>query len=174
MNISPLLVLEIFTGVFFLIFLLLLWKKWTDIKVFFHPENFAKITMIESDNNMLTWIEKKNADLNFIFNNGKYNMFDKDTTGAKQNTVIYRSGRLAHFIYIEGNENPVDLRGRIAPANARLNYDQETAGMTDLFLDNSNPAELWTKIGIAVLVVGVIIIIVLLLKGQTPPPEVVA
>lgn len=62
-----------------------------DIMIFLKPHDYAEIIMLESDNNIRTWVEKKNDTLTLDFNNGSYNMFYGD--GEEQNaTEVSKEG----------------------------------------------------------------------------------
>lgn len=107
--------------------------KRKNILSFFFPHKWVEVEMVESDNNTQIWLQKKTTDLTFKFNGEPYNMFHKEDKESKYSYVekeengvmikekvklpqskrkfpIYRAGRLAKFLYIEGNPNPVDLR----------------------------------------------------------------
>lgn len=58
--------------------LLALMIMWKDILVFFVPQNYNKIIMLESDGNITAWTQKKNDSNQFKFKDGLYNMFIGD------------------------------------------------------------------------------------------------
>lgn len=77
---------------------------------FLQPDNWAIVEMLELDNNCRNWIQKKNKDLQFQFNEGTYNLFQIDQDTKQKIPPIYRSGRLVKFYFDEGNPNPKDMR----------------------------------------------------------------
>ena len=60
----------------FCLAVLYIWLNWQSIDSFFHPEKYSIIDMLESDNNSRVWLQRKNKDLRFLFNDGWYNMFE--------------------------------------------------------------------------------------------------
>lgn len=61
--------LLIFPAFLIVLVLIIFWK---DIQVFFFPDNYNRVFMIENDGNISFWYQKKNKDLTFEFRNGLY------------------------------------------------------------------------------------------------------
>lgn len=144
--------LTIITGFVLVMLVVILWKKKDEIRAFFWPGSWAEIEMLELDNNTKIWLQKKNDSLTFKFNSGIYYMYEPGTKEVmaeeldEQGNVkkdeqgnpimvkkkaplpvrqpsIYRSGRLAKFFYIEGNENPLDFRNNTITGNPQINEE---------------------------------------------------
>lgn len=147
-------------GVVILFFII----KYKEIMSFLKPQNWAEITMIESDNNISRWLQKKNSDLRFTFNEGLYNMFDTDP----RNSNVYRKGRLSAFIFAEGIANPLNIKSNEKFTSLpQMTKQFKMIDITKLWSsDNSGFMELINKYGI-ILLLGVLgIIIVILVNNQ--------
>lgn len=120
----------------FLIFLVVLFLFRIQILSFIFPQNYALVEILEVDNNVRSWIQKKNSSLSFKFNEGVYYMF----TGEDRfrSPSIYRKGRLAKFYYVEGNPYPLDYRNIKLTGDAKLNAQVETIQMNNLFFEDDN------------------------------------
>lgn len=147
-----------------------------EIRSFINPHQWCLIQMIEADNNISSWLQKKNADLRFEFNKGLYNMFDqvdikfeKDTNGKiikkkLKGTSIYRSGRVASFMYIEGNENPIDLRHLQVTGNPQYQRDLKEMDISGMFQSEKSALEdFFSKYGVIIIIAGFVIVILILL-----------
>lgn len=162
-----------------------------EIRAFVWPNRWVDISMIESDNNVSQWLQKKSEDLRFDFNDGKYNLFEAsgekevwterevpkpDGTKSVQKvkkfvpdgkySVVYRSGRLAKFFYIEGNENPLDMRELKPSGNPRVTSNLMGIDLSKLFRSETTMMEdLWKRFGPFVMIGGIGLIIFILLQG---------
>lgn len=125
------------TIIFILLPLLITWftlmfifrKK---IDSFIHPENYILVEMLEMDNNVREWLQRKNNSLTFIFNKGTYNMF---TGENKTIPSIYREGRLAKLFYVEGNAYPLDFRNNKLTGDPYLNSQLDSINLSNLFFE---------------------------------------
>lgn len=129
-------IISLFTMLVVLIVFLIFRKE---ISSFLFPHKWAKIMMLESDNNVYQWLQPKNKDLRFTFNDGFYNMFESRILNNEKNSIftsIYRDNRLPCFIYVEGNENPIDLRKIEATGNPQLNRQIQDIDISKLFVYN--------------------------------------
>lgn len=69
---TPIQIIGIITGMELFIALIVMWKE---IVVFFFPQNYNRIIMLESDGNIKSWIQRKNEHNQFLFKEGLYNMY---------------------------------------------------------------------------------------------------
>lgn len=69
---TPIQIIAIITGMELIIALIVMWKE---IIVFFFPQNYNRIIMLESDGNIKSWIQRKNEHNQFLFKEGLYNMY---------------------------------------------------------------------------------------------------
>lgn len=113
---------------------ILIYLKRVAILSFLFPNQWALVTMVESDNSVSTWIQRKASDLRFVFNEGLYNMYEKRIDGGSYDTVIYRSGRLVHYFYVEGNENPIDLRTLKTTGNPQMDLQKLRVDISKMFI----------------------------------------
>lgn len=159
----------------------LLYVNRKDIAAFFFPQDWAEVTILESDNNIRTWLQKKSADLSFKFNMGKYNMFEKQPeekkaeaeglekvpTPDRKGTAIYRSGRLSRFFYIEGCPDPLDFRQVKITGNAQLTEQLDKVQVMDLFTGQASQfEEVWRKIAPFVIIAGFLLVIFFLWQNN--------
>lgn len=134
---------------------------------YLYPNMYAKITMLESDNNIIDFMVKKSKDLRFTFNDGYYNLFEslevpKPYDGIKKGTSIYRSGRLVRFIFKEGNENPIDLRSIRATGNPQLNKQINAIDITRIVTGRGlDGMEIIRKYGLWI-VIGIIVLFIVM------------
>lgn len=159
-----------------------------DIRAFLMPSKWNKVTMVESDNNLTKWLQKKTPDLRFKFNEGYYNMFHgsnmKEVINKRKVPLpngtfktedikkmvpsgysVYREGRLAHFLYIEGNEDPIDLRQIESTGNPQIISSRSKIDFANLMkTDKTKLEELWSLISPFVIIMGIAIIIMLLVN----------
>ena len=152
---------------FFLLLALAVYLFRNEIRAFFKPDQWASITMIEADNNVSSWLQKKNPDLRFTFNEGIYNMFDI-SKGVIDKTVVYREGRLGKFFYIEGNKNPMSFRHLQSNVNNLPQIDQQLTkiDLSRLFSSSESLSqELLSKYGFYVITAIIILLLVVLFKG---------
>lgn len=149
--------------------------KRKQILSFFFPQNWVNVIMLESDNNVNDWLQKKNKDLRFTFNDGYYNMFESADSivpapsgrMVKGATSVYRSGRLATFLYVEGNENPVDLRNLKVTGNPQLNKQLTKVDIGKLFVDDSTPfINVLKQLQPYLIIGGVILLVIIVLRGN--------
>lgn len=141
-----------------------------DIRAFFNPNGWSSITMIESDNTVSNWLQKKEDDLQFEFNGGNYNMFDTSVTKGINKTVVYRSGRLGHFFYVEGNKNPINMRDLQLESTGQAQIDNQLSKIEISRLFQSQETGLdnvikWLPIVLAVIII--IILVIILSQGNT-------
>lgn len=161
---------------------LIIFRK--NIMSFFWPQNYCYVTMLESDNNVSSWIQRKNPNLKFIFNEGEYNLYDKIpekslpplydgkgrlATSMPVSTAVYRSGRLAQFFYIEGNEDPLDYRNNKITSNPQMNRQRKTVDYTKLLTAAPGIKE-WIIYALLGLAVGFIIGQIIGGWGKVPAP----
>lgn len=203
MMINPYIILNVMYVVcagFFILFLGILFKRRDEIRAFFFPQNWAEIEMCESDNNTVTWLQRKNKALRFEFNGGYYNMYDttsnvtlteeennaldkiadpetrelerKILTESKRKMVsVYRSGRIAKFFFNEGNENPIDFRNVKPTGNPVMTKTQEAIDLMELATGTeSGIEEFWRKYGLIIVVVGFLIVIAILISIANKKP----
>lgn len=167
--------------------LVILWKKRDEIRAFFWPGSWAEIEMLELDNNCNVWLQQKSKSLQFKFNEGVYNMFHpgtkevariekkedgtveevRETIPVKQ-PAIYRSGRLAKFFYIEGNEDPLDYRNNTITGNPQINEQMNKVEVSRMITSAGGLGqELMAKYGFFILVgIGVFLVIILIYMVQ--------
>lgn len=125
---------------------------------FLNPQDWVEVEMLEVDNNVRNWLQKKNNELSFVFNKGRYYMF----TGENKNTTpsIYRKGRLAKLYYIEGNSHPLDFRNIKLTGDPYLNMQLDSINLSGLFFeDDSGIMNLIKKYWWVILGLGIIILI---------------
>jgi uncharacterized integral membrane protein len=151
---------------------------------FWFPQKWVIVCMLELDNNVNEWLQEKNEDLRFLFNNGYYFLYHQGITEEVKDDkgkvlfkreltrpAIYREGRLAKFFYHEGNSEPMDFRLGTITGNPQISRQMETMEVSKLFEDNSNGAkEFMNKYGIYILV-GIAILVLYLVFKKTPQPE---
>lgn len=181
--------LFVFVGMplLFILIIFLLFKN--RILSFLYPNEWVEIEMLERDNSITNWLQKKEKDLQFIFNAGKYNMFeihdtiedtaekvkDKDkitppdeipTTkhSIKVFTSIYRHGRLAKLYYMEGSQNPMDYRTGIIKGDAQQSMQLEKAQISEILNVGNGTEEFFKKYGLIIIIAIAIIIIIMLFK----------
>jgi len=161
--------------------LLIFLVRYKDIMSFFFPQNWNSITMLEKDNNVSNWIQKKSKDLTFKFNNGIYNMFsyeeeleqkdkDKPPIIKRIETPMYRNGRLGHFLYIEGQKNPINFREIKPTGYPEIDEQQSKIDMSLLWTSKN---DFMAKYGFIILIVIGIAVLIILLKvifPNTPTP----
>jgi hypothetical protein len=154
---------------FFMLFIIFLIKR-KEILSFFFPNKWVIVEMLELDNNCLSWLQPKNQDLRFKFNDGYYHLYHQaidEKTNVIKNPSIYREGRLAKFFYHEGNSDPMDYRLGKITGNPQISRQMETMEVSKLFDENRSVAqEFFNKYGL--FIVGIIIIIVIYLLMKKP------
>lgn len=154
--------------------LFLLFRK--KIMAFFKPNDWCLIEMIERDNNVISWLQKKDKDLQFVFNEGTYNMFDVITEEGRTNykkvfSSIYREGRLAKLYYKEGEQNPLDIRNLRIVNDAQQANMQGKIAMSRLMKSGYSLAnEIWQKYGLFLILGILILLLYLVFKGNGPTP----
>lgn len=163
--------LYVISSIIMLILVLVIFLiKRKQIMSFLYPNNWVYIEMLELDNSISEWIEKKNPDLRFQFNEGYYNMYHqsvKENGDPKVNPAIYRDGRLAKFFFHEGFSDPLDFRQGKISGNPQISRQLETLEVSKLFEDNKNIAqEFFKKYGLVIM--GIILIMVLYLIFKKP------
>lgn len=157
MIIPPFIMFIILPSLFFGLILFILFRK--KILSFLFPQNWIEVEMLEIDNNVRNWLQKKNDNLSFEFNKGKYFMFTGDSKGKIP--TIYRSGRLAKLYYIEGNQFPLDFRNIQLSGNAYLSRQLDNIKLSELWVDEDNVLEnIFKKYGIVIL--GIILFILII------------
>lgn len=173
MNILIALILGLI-GIILIIIIIWIVLNWREIHSFFRPGLYNSITMLELDDNVSSWLQKKNSDLRFEFNNGYYNMFHRgDIQGIKippkftKNSVIYREGRLGKFFYVEGNADPIDFRKIESTHNPQLSKEIEKTQFSRLFESPTSFGEdLLQKYGFFILLgIGALVLFMILGKG---------
>lgn len=81
---------------------------------------------------------------------------------SKRNiTPLYRYRRTGAFVYVEGNENPVNLRTIKATGNPELNNQILNQRVDNLWYEHNPQKELIWKIAIIIGVVALIIMLAL-------------
>lgn len=148
-----------------------------DILAFFFPNSWNEIIMIEKDNNISQWLQRKSKDLRFKYNDGLYNMFESKTVIPNpkgelvRGTTVYRKGRLGCFLFLEGNENPVDLRTLKISGNPQLTNEQKKVEISRLFTAESGAfGNFWKEYGGIITMVGLgAIIVLLIVKTRSGP-----
>lgn len=135
-----------------------------EIHSFFFPSKWVSITMIELDDNISSWLEKKNKDLTMQFNNGIYNLFDPVDKNNKLIRTIFKEGRLSKLFFQEGNPNPIDPRKqRTYVGDPQLTLQREKIQIARLFTgDKSLGQDLLEKYG-GFLLIGILVLVVILL-----------
>lgn len=145
--------------------LFLLIKNWSNIMSFLYPNKYNYICMLELDNSVSEWIQKKSNDLTFKFNEGIYNMFTKNQEGKQDNKTLYRSGNIGMFFYIEGIEDPIDYRNIKVDANPQLKNQLLKVNMAKLWSKEENlGSELLGKFGFWILIIIGFMLIVIVFK----------
>lgn len=166
------LIVLIMFGVVFILLVFLIFINRVRILSFWFPQNYNVVTMLEADNNITTWTQKKNSDLRFQFNDGFYNMYDtvsekvtltnpdgskfEGTIPARKTSSIYRSGRLAQFFYVEGNADPLDFRNNTITSNPQMRKQMLSVDLTKLWTMKAGLKN-WVLYAIIGLLVGLII-----------------
>lgn len=143
------------------------------IMSFIRPHDYVSVTMLESDNNVRTDIIKKPANLRFKFNEGSYNLFESKILKNSPNVVtsIYRNGRLGHFFFIEGNENPLDFRNQEITGNPQLLDAILKQELSKLWEEpRTHMQELLGQIMPFIIIIGVIALIALVVYAFTHNP----
>ncbi len=145
-----------------LVFIYVLFSK--QIMSFIQPGKWLKLIILEKDNNIKSRLIKKGKQNTFNFKKGMYNLFYGESKSS-----VYRIGRLGCFVYVEDNENPVDLREIKATGNPLLNTMIINQRVDELWYETNDQRDLIVKIIIGVLIVGVVILIAMaFIKGQNP------
>lgn len=159
---SYLALILIVIGLCLLPFVVLYIIFYKEIWSFLKPRDWVMIELLELDNHVNTWLQKKTDDLTFQFNGGSYNMFEmisnprvnnqnkanvvNDSNGnkipvipsrpedkeIKRFSAIYRSGRLAKMYFVEGNQNPIDFRTGDYNQDAQLTNQLEKVKISEL------------------------------------------
>ncbi len=176
----------IFSMIFIIVVLVvfLFVKNYSKIMSFIYPNDWNYITVLEADNTCT--IQKKNKDLRFEFNDGFYNMYDtekteidlpnpdgtttKDQIIKRNETAIYRSGRLAQFFYIEGNSEPLDFRNNKISSNPQMRKQLLSVDLTKLWT-MGNQVKTWILYAIVGFLIGVIIGNVIGGYNKIPKPQ---
>lgn len=173
--------ISLFLFILFFSFSIFLWFMRKQIAMFISPEKYAEVNMVELDDNIFHDIVKKNEDLTWEFNGNDYFLYyperisqqeildisTKDKEVIRVKSTVFRSGRIASFTYIEGQQEPIDFRdmkksfsqdSKIKKEFAKVQLSKLVSSVSDFneFLDKY-------KIWIAL---GVVIIIVILLFRQ--------
>lgn len=172
-------------GFIFVLLLIVFLINRVRILSFLFPQNYNMVCVLESDNNVTIWTQKKNSDLRFEFNGGWYNMYDTTdqkvtlpnpdgsiTTSlmpTKQATSIYRNGRLAQFFYIEGNEEPLDFRNNKISSNPQMRKQMSQVDLTKLWTMGSK-VQSWLLYAIIGLLIGLILGSIAGGWGKIPKP----
>jgi len=93
-------------------------------------------------------------------------MFHTDQKHNKKSPV-YRSGRLGSFIYIEGKNDPVDLRDlkKEFNANSVINTEMSKVELARLVSSMGGINEIWDKYKVFI-IIGIIILVLILLFRQ--------
>ena len=172
----------LFIFIFLLIIFLINRKQ---ILSFFYPSNYVIIEMLELDNNVRQWIEKKNDNLRFEFNKGYYNMFNQSLEEHKhkngevlyktiKSPAIYREGRLAKFFYHEGHEDPIDYRAGKISGNPQINKQYEELQFSDLWAEDSLTIEdFFKKYGFYIMIILIIVVIWLIVRKPEQAVQIV-
>lgn len=142
--------------------------------------------MLESDNNVSSWYQKKTPDLKMEFNGGFYNMYDnateyksiptpdgkmiKTVVPSKQQTSIYRNGRISQFFFIEGIEDPLDFRNNRISSNPQMRKQLLSVDLTKLWT-MGNSLKQWLLYAIVGLLAGLIIGNIIGGYGKIPAPK---
>lgn len=149
MSIRDLVIIFILVLIGWIVFLI--YKFRDNIHSFIYPQKWVVIEMIESDNSVSSWLQRKTSDLSFEFNNGDYFMFDSSEEVKKSNVPlpnggfkevfintgkkffpVYREGRISKFYYIEGNSYPLDFKHLKPVGNPQLLKQIKTSRMYDM------------------------------------------
>jgi len=121
------LIIWILSGFIVLMFLALIIINWIEIISFLRPQNYISITMIELDGNITDDIVRKPNDFKYSYAGGTYYLFNTDYIKhydskeiRREGRTVYRKGRLGHYTFREGNENPIDYSTVTATGNPRM------------------------------------------------------
>lgn len=95
-------IIYILSGFMGFILVLVIFIKRHEIISFFFPEGYAVVTMLEADNNIQTWLQRKNPSLKFKFNNGSYNMYELQEVENKALNKVQK------LVAPDGTEIPID------------------------------------------------------------------
>lgn len=155
----------------------LIWWFWKDIMSFIFPDKWVSVTMLELDNNVLNWLQKKKNSLTFDFKGGTYNLFhvkykdgivtdnegnDIKTRTPINNNTLYKEGRLNKFFYVEGQYNPFDYRSISVSTDTYMKNLILDAKLSDMMnVDDNFSEELIRKYGIYILIAFIITILAL-------------
>lgn len=148
---TPSIVLLIMVILTVVMLILLVIIKFNSIMSFFYPHKYVEIIMLESDNNIRSWLQKKSSDLRLEFNGAYYNMVN----------AVYRKGRLAQFFFVEGNENPIDFRTVRATGDAERTRLSKRLDLANLFIQSIDFVDM-LKRNWWLIVIGVIGVIVMI------------
>lgn len=177
-------ILIVFLIVTFLeiITVLIIFRK--NISSFFNPSMWAEVEMIELDNNVLSWLQKKSADLKFTFNKGNYYLFNPSSsttldTTLKGNSIplppplkkditpIFRSGRLPKYYYQEGNPFPLNITLEDRTINTQIDTQIQSLEIGKAFrVDEGLSWEILKKYGIFILIIIIVLLFILLSKNS--------
>lgn len=167
----------IFIFVLFPLIIFLMFRK--SILSFFFPEDWVIIEFLERDNNVKTWLQKKEKNLQFTFNNGIYNMFEvvdtsKEDIGRELSTMpplnpelrvftsIYRQGRLAKLYFKEGNKDPMDYRTGQIKGDSQQAMQIEKAQLSDILNAGGGLGEEFLRKYGVIIFIGLIILVLFL------------
>lgn len=88
-------------------------------------------------------------------------------------TPLYRYQRTGAFIYVEGNENPINLRKIEATGNPTLNKQILNQRVDNLWYESNPAKEKFLTIMIIAIVVGIIIFAAIQYFFNKQPPTVI-
>lgn len=131
-----------------------------EIRAFFSPKDYSMIIFKEIDNNIFTKLVRKNNRGKFIYKDSAYNMYPN----------VYRFNRLSCYMFLEGNENQVDITTGEHRGNAELNEQMLKQDLSKLWEEEQSPIEKLMKYLIPlIIIVGIIVIIIMLISAGKAP-----
>lgn len=157
---------------------IILYLNWTNLMILLHPDRYNECQIIQLDDSISREIVKKNEDLKYTFNGNEYNMFyserqqqQESNEHDRKKSTVFRSGAIASFTFLEGQEDPLDFRDlkKNFSLDSKIKREHSKTDLAKLVSSVHSQDSIFSSeiVKYVLIAVVVIIIIILLFRSNT-------